>query len=175
LFEFREAKQVVAEMAEILDGVNPEWFLDSDCPYLDMVGTAHFFPISLLEKEAIKQAWYAEIKNRCSDLLDRNIRIIAAAIESMEHKYAKRPVYREIDVERDALDCDMIASEVDWENYITEYANGRCRAATYDFRKRMVKVAALAVAAIEAHDSDISQCELCSRDRSAITPKGEIQ
>ena len=45
-------------------------------------------------------------------------------------------------------------SEDEWHGFITEYAFGlpASRSADYDFRKRMVKVAALAVAAIEACD-----------------------
>lgn len=44
-------------------------------------------------------------------------------------------------------------SEAEWLNWINEYANGTGRALTYDFRKRMIKVAALAVAAVEAMDA----------------------
>lgn len=43
-------------------------------------------------------------------------------------------------------------TELNWQRYITEYANAQGRSASYDFRKRMVKVAALAMAAIEAVD-----------------------
>jgi hypothetical protein len=47
---------------------------------------------------------------------------------------------------------DDTETEVNWSAYITEYANAQGRAMTYDFRKRMVKVAALAVAAVESYD-----------------------
>lgn len=49
-------------------------------------------------------------------------------------------------------DNDDTRSEKDWQWYISEYANAQGRAADYDFRKRMVKVAAMAVAAIESFD-----------------------
>jgi hypothetical protein len=52
---------------------------------------------------------------------------------------------------------DVTESEVNWIGYITEYAKGAGRSASYDFRKRMIKVAALAVAAVEAHDLKESQ------------------
>lgn len=47
---------------------------------------------------------------------------------------------------------DDTETEENWQKYITEYANGQGRATTHDFRKRMVKVAALAIAAIESCD-----------------------
>lgn len=47
---------------------------------------------------------------------------------------------------------DDTETEENWQKYITEYANAQGRAETYYFRTRMVKVAALAIAAIESHD-----------------------
>lgn len=47
---------------------------------------------------------------------------------------------------------DDTETEENWQKYITEYANAQGSSSDYDFRKRMVKVAALAVAAIEAYD-----------------------
>jgi hypothetical protein len=52
---------------------------------------------------------------------------------------------------------DDLQAEADWLAYIAEYAGGAGRAANYDFRTRMVKVAALAVAAVEAHDRKLSR------------------
>lgn len=49
-------------------------------------------------------------------------------------------------------DHDDTETEDSWQKYITEYANAQGRSQSYDFRKRMVKVAALALAAIESHD-----------------------
>jgi hypothetical protein len=45
---------------------------------------------------------------------------------------------------------DKTHTESDWLSWINEYANGQGRAKNYDFRKRMVKTAALAVAALES-------------------------
>lgn len=68
-------------------------------------------------------------------------------------------IYREVNLERSyqddkwgGPDHDDTETEESWQRYITEYANARDRAEGYDFRKRMVKVAALAVAALESHD-----------------------
>lgn len=47
---------------------------------------------------------------------------------------------------------DDTETEGSWEKYISEYNNAQGRAVDYDFRTRMIKVAALAVAAIESHD-----------------------
>lgn len=47
---------------------------------------------------------------------------------------------------------DLGHSEADWLRWINEYVNGTGRAAGRDFRERMVKGAALCVAAIEALD-----------------------
>jgi hypothetical protein len=47
---------------------------------------------------------------------------------------------------------DDAETEENWQKYITEYANAQGRSESYDFRKRMVKVAALALAAIESVD-----------------------
>lgn len=47
---------------------------------------------------------------------------------------------------------DATEGNDDWVRYVVEYATGQGRAADYDFRKRMVKAAALAVAAVEAFD-----------------------
>lgn len=47
---------------------------------------------------------------------------------------------------------DVHENEESWLRYITEYATAQDRAREYNFRKRMVKVAALAVAAIESWD-----------------------
>lgn len=47
---------------------------------------------------------------------------------------------------------DDTHSEADWLQWLNEYANGTGRAAGRAFRERMVKTAALAVAAIEAMD-----------------------
>jgi hypothetical protein len=47
---------------------------------------------------------------------------------------------------------DDTETEENWQKYITEYANAQGRSESYDFRKRMVKIAALALAAIESVD-----------------------
>jgi hypothetical protein len=47
---------------------------------------------------------------------------------------------------------DNQETEADFVRYIGEYSAGAGRSANYDFRTRMVKTAALAVAAIERHD-----------------------
>lgn len=54
---------------------------------------------------------------------------------------------------------DDTQSEADWEKYIKEYSQGEGRAAGRDFRTRMVKTAALAVAAIQAHDRKAAKGE----------------
>ncbi len=72
---------------------------------------------------------------------------------------AREGVYDDIDMERLYQDqqyggalCDDRVSELDWVKFIGEYAGGTGRALGRDFRERMVKAAALAVAAVEAHD-----------------------
>lgn len=45
---------------------------------------------------------------------------------------------------------DDTQSQGDWASYILEYATGTGRAAGYSFAKRMKKVAALGLAALEA-------------------------
>ena len=48
---------------------------------------------------------------------------------------------------------DRQHSEAEWLTWINEYANGTGRAEGRAFRERMIKTAALAVAAVEALDS----------------------
>ena len=45
----------------------------------------------------------------------------------------------------------------DWQKYLLEYSQGEGRAAGRDFRTRMVKTAALAVAAIESYDRKVGK------------------
>lgn len=52
---------------------------------------------------------------------------------------------------------DDTETEENWVKYITEYANAQGRAKDYDFRKRLVKVAALALAAIESIDRTVKK------------------
>ncbi len=75
----------------------------------------------------------------------------------------RRQIFADIVVERKYQDekwggpaHDSTETEANWADYITEYALGEGRAAGYDFRTRMVKVAALAVAALEAHDARVA-------------------
>jgi hypothetical protein len=69
-------------------------------------------------------------------------------------------IFEEIRDERDYQDKkwggeehdDTVEDEASWIHYITEYANSTGRAEGRPFRERMIKVAALAVAAIQSHD-----------------------
>jgi len=70
---------------------------------------------------------------------------------------AREKVYAEIDKERAYQDgkwggtsFDDTQTEQDWEKYIKEYSQGEGRAAGRAFRERMIKTAALAVAALES-------------------------
>lgn len=69
-------------------------------------------------------------------------------------------IYAEITGERQyqdkkwgGADHDDKQSQTEWMNDIAGYLNHT----TYDFRTRMVKVAALAVAAIQAHDRNAAR------------------
>lgn len=74
----------------------------------------------------------------------------------------RRSIYAEISEERRYQDekwggmahDDNEEAEADFVNYVVEYAEGKpgTRSESYAFRRRMVKVAALAVAAIERAD-----------------------
>jgi hypothetical protein len=86
MFEFGEAKQLVADMARMLDMKDPEWFLDPDQPYLDIIGPATFFPLSLLEKRAIKKAWHAETGRRAVDYLKNILKMFQYYDEALAHK-----------------------------------------------------------------------------------------
>lgn len=44
-----------------------------------------------------------------------------------------------------------------WLDMIRDYAYGNGRATGYDFRKRMIKVAALALAAVESEDGKVAR------------------
>lgn len=69
-------------------------------------------------------------------------------------------VFAEIAAEREYQDTiwgaatDAAWSEEEWQQWIENYSKGLGRAEKYmgDFRTRMLKVAAIAVAAIETHD-----------------------
>jgi hypothetical protein len=71
-----------------------------------------------------------------------------------------RDIFDEVLAERDYQDQkwggaqhdDNEENEQNWQRYITEYANAQGRADGRPFRTRMVKVAALAFAAIESYD-----------------------
>lgn len=70
---------------------------------------------------------------------------------------SRQTIYTEIDGERDYQDKKWGGSTFDdtqtkqqWEEYIMQYAVGERGPAS--FRARMIKVAALAVAAIESHE-----------------------
>jgi hypothetical protein len=80
-------------------------------------------------------------------------------IEELKDCGVRHAVFGEITAERTYQDSkwggkphDDTQLPEDWQKYIIEYAGGTGRASTYEFRKRMVKVAALAVAAIESLD-----------------------
>lgn len=82
------------------------------------------------------------------------------AAESVAENPTRAAIFGEVDEERRYQgelwgdDADDSNTEANWKNYIDQYNHAHGRGAKYrrDFRKRMVKVAALAVAAIEAHD-----------------------
>lgn len=69
-------------------------------------------------------------------------------------------VFAEIANEREYQDtiwgavADATHSDEEWSRFIEDYSKGLGRAEKYkgDFRTRMIKVAAIAVAAVEAHD-----------------------
>lgn len=58
-------------------------------------------------------------------------------------------------------------TEHDWIVYIQEYASGAGRGAKYDFRQRMVIAAALAIAAIEAHDANLAAARVADPEAGA--------
>jgi hypothetical protein len=64
-------------------------------------------------------------------------------------------------------DNDDGATENEWKVYLSEYTHGYGRAEKYrdDFRTRMVKVAALAIAAVEAFDR--THVDLCPKQNAA--------
>ena len=79
--------------------------------------------------------------------------------DTLTRQLARNDLYREIDKERAYQDgkwggsaADDGRSEADWESWIKEYSQGEGRAKGRAFRERMLKTAALAVAALEAHD-----------------------
>jgi hypothetical protein len=70
---------------------------------------------------------------------------------------ARQNVYEAIDAERDYQDakwggCDFddTQTEADWQKYLKEYSQAEGRGEGRDFRTRMIKTAALAVAALES-------------------------
>ncbi len=81
------------------------------------------------------------------------------AVEDDPLAAARRYLFDEIEEEREYQDKkwggaaqDDTQSFDDFTKYIGEYSRGEGRALTYDFRTRMLKTAALAVAAIESYD-----------------------
>lgn len=79
--------------------------------------------------------------------------------EDGEEPQARDIIFVEIDEERlyqdrvyGGADFDDSLEEKHWLKFISEYANGVGRAEDYDFRTRMVKTAALCVAAVESFD-----------------------
>lgn len=78
----------------------------------------------------------------------------------METTPARAGLYAEVEDERQYQEAlwgqasDDKNTETNWKVYIADYLHGHNRAEKYrgDFRKRMVKVAALALAAVEAFD-----------------------
>lgn len=82
-----------------------------------------------------------------------------AELSDLETTDARLTVFKAIEDERNYQDdkwggpiFDDTQTEEQWASHIREYANGFNRASNYAFRTRMVKVAALAVAAIESYD-----------------------
>ena len=72
--------------------------------------------------------------------------------ESVYHELRNERHYQVIVKGYDA-DFDDMNTERDWMDFITEYNSGiSSRTKDKPFRKRMLKVAALAIAAIESHD-----------------------
>lgn len=72
---------------------------------------------------------------------------------------SRQTIYAEIDSERAYQDGkwggtapDDARTQSEWEGWIKEYSQGEGRAAGRAFRERMLKTAALAVAALEAYD-----------------------
>ena len=72
-------------------------------------------------------------------------------------------IFREVDLERerqivlrhggDTAECDKQNTSNDWVAYISTYAGRATAKVGLNFRTNMIKVAALAVAAIEAFDA----------------------
>lgn len=82
---------------------------------------------------------------------NRLVRIAGIAVEAgavMNQDIVKERDYQ--DQKWGGSGFDDQHSQTDWFGWINEYASGVNRGAKYDFRTRMVKVAALAVAALEA-------------------------
>ena len=65
---------------------------------------------------------------------------------------------------------DGVETEDSWVHYITEYANSTGRAEGRAFRERMIKVAALAVAALESHDRKAARDILSPQDTVTYYP-----
>ena len=98
---------------------------------------------------------------------------VAARAEALDRMVRRDAIVAEIMAERQRQICDhgyhVYADSGndrnDWVAYICAYV-GRAAACKKnkdeDYRKRMVKVAALAVAAIEAFDCDVSSYAPCS-------------
>ncbi len=80
-------------------------------------------------------------------------------VSTIDNEDGKIPVFSDIlrrriyqDEKWGGPEHDDSETQENWQSYITEYANATGRAEQYDFRKRMIDVAALAIAAVESHD-----------------------
>lgn len=87
-----------------------------------------------------------------------------AGLQFLTKEVLRVKVFEEIAEERQYQDAcwggkseDVKHSETTWLHFINEYANGTGRAEGRDFRERMIKAAALCVAAVEALDYKTQQ------------------
>ena len=120
-------------------------------------------------------------KKTCEDLFAKTTKHIEGLVQAIKTVYGEKNdkvalnptrqgIFGEISAERDYQDkkwggpaIDDTRSYQDFVNWINEYGNGRGRASNYDCRTRMIKTAALAVAAIESMDrkNKCDDCDIC--------------
>lgn len=101
-------------------------------------------------------------ENAVKQLADSANPAAAKVLANVFRELPRTAIYKTLNAERDAQDAewggqqhDQDHTPNDWIAYITKHA-GKA-AGGNDFRAQMVKVAALAVAAIEAHDANSTQ------------------
>jgi hypothetical protein len=108
--------------------------------------------------DVIQAGEYVAVRE--GSLISKMVDDFPEAAVAVTENPTRAAIFAELDEEREyqddlwGKDNDDSNTEANWKNYIDQYnhAHGRGQKYKKDFRKRMVKVAALAVAAIETYD-----------------------